>query len=350
MEQYDKIWRETVLKNFEVFAKKYFKIKDKRGQIVPLVLNKPQKKVLEKIEGMILRGVPIRLLILKARQKGISTFIEAYIFWRTSFRFHRSSAIVSHEAKSTDHLYGMFLRYYANLPDALKPELQTKNEKGLTYAKLDSFTTCWTAGSGDVASSYTLLDLHLSEVPKWENAKTALISLLQTVPDHADTMVIMESTAKGIGGEFYDRWQMAKAGESDYDYVFLSWLIDDEYTLAFRDEDEKYKLENSIDEIEDGLIKAGATLEHLNWRRRIGLPGKCGGDIDLFRQEYPSNDVEAFVSSGSPVFDAQKCYIYFTEAQRFTPQTGNLVYTKDKKDVIWTPNERGYIQILSDSV
>ncbi len=354
-EQQQKIWVKTVLQDFKVYAKKYLKIKTKEGKIVPLILNKPQRIVLEAIEGQIQAGVPIRLLVLKARQKGISTLIEAYIFWRTSNRYHRSSAIVSHEAKSTDHLYGMFKRYYNNLPDSLKPEYETKNEKGLTYGKLDSFIKCWTAGSGDVASSYTLLDLHLSEIPKWINAKTTLISLLQTVPDHKDTMIIMEATAKGIGGEFYDRWQTAKEGKSNYTPVFLSWLVDDEYTLEFRDDEDRKQLEKSLDDIEYGLIEAGATMEHLNWRRRIGLPDKCGNDIDYFRQEYPSNDVEAFIASGSPVFDVNKCNIHFMEAQKFIPIMGNLEYSKYGKDgkgteVIFVPNERGYIKIFDKSL
>ena len=335
-----------VLKDFRIFAKKYLKIKDKFAKIVPLILNKAQEIVLSKIEDQIRRGVPIRLLVLKARQKGISTLIEAYIFWRTSLRFHRSSAVVSHEAKSTDHLYSMFLRYYDNLPEQLKPELDKRNEKGLIYGKLDSYIRCWTAGSGDVASSYTLLDLHLSEVPKWPDAKTALTSLLQTVPDHNDTMVIMEATAKGIGGEFYDRWQLAKAGESNYEPVFLSWLLDDEYTLNFKDDLDRQHLVNGVDKIEEGLLKAGATLEHLNWRRKIGLPDKCGNDIDQFRQEYPSNDVEAFIASGSPVFDIPTCYANLQSSQSFKPKIGNLEWVGS--DVIFRENERGYVKIYKD--
>lgn len=345
MTEQERKWVKDVLHQFRVFAKLYLKIKDKRGKIVPFVLNKAQEIVLSKIEDQIRRGVPIRLLILKARQKGISTLIEAYIFWRTSFRYHRSSAIVSHEAKSTDHLYNMFIRYYDNLPPELKPELDRKNEKGLTYGVLDSFIKCWTAGTGDVASSYTLLDLHLSEVPKWQDAKTTLTSLLQTVPDHNDTMVIMESTAKGIGGEFYDRWQVAKAGESNYEPVFLSWLLDDEYTLPFADKEDELKFERSLDDIELGLIEAGATLYHLHWRRKIGLPDKCGNDIDQFRQEYPSNDIEAFIASGSPFFDQKKCYIYFSEAQKFKPIVGNLEF-KGKDEVVFVENERGYIKLF----
>lgn len=337
-----------ILKDFRQFAPKFLKIKDKNGLIIPLVFNKPQLRALEIIDNIKEKKQPIRLLVLKARQKGFSTLFEAFIFWRTTFQYHRKSAIVGHKVDATNNLYAMTKRYFKYLPDAMKPQVEASNEKVLRYGILESEIKLYTAESGDVGSSDTLQDLHLTEVAKWRDPKTSLTALLQTVPDKPNTMVVMETTAKGIGGEYYDRWQMSKSGESNYYPLFISWLFDDEYTLKFRDEDEKYKLERSLDDIEFGLQEAGATLEHLNWRRRIGLPDKCGNDVDQFRQEYPSNDVEAFIASGSPVFDANKCYIYFTESQKFKPRIGDLRYTKDKKDVVFEESERGSLFLFKD--
>lgn len=344
--QHIDLWKE--INDFKVFAEKYLKIKDKAGEIVPLVLNKAQLIVLSKIEEQIRRGVPIRIIVLKARQKGISTLIEAYIFWRTSFKFQRKSAIVGHKVDATNNLYAMTKRYLKYLPQVLQPQIEASNEKVLRYGALESEIKLYTAESGDVGSSDTIQDLHLTEVAKWRDPKTSLTALLQTVPDKPNTMVVLETTAKGIGGEFYDRWQMAKNGESNYIPIFLSWLIDDEYTLKFENQEDKDKLINSIDEIEEGLLSAGATLEHLNWRRKIGLPDKCGNDVDQFRQEYPSNDIEAFIASGSPVFDANKCYIHFTEASRFNPLRGNL--EGNDKEVVFRQSERGYINIFDESL
>ena len=53
---------------FRLFARKHLKIKDKDGNIVPFLLNKAQEIVLEAIEGMIQAGLPVRMIILKARQ------------------------------------------------------------------------------------------------------------------------------------------------------------------------------------------------------------------------------------------------------------------------------------------
>ena len=297
----------ALINDFRKFCPKYLKIKDKAGNIVPLVMNKAQEIVLETIEKMIQEGKPIRLIILKARQKGISTIVEAFIFFRTTYKKNRKAAIIGHESDSTDNMWEMTNRYYDNLPMFLQPQKKHHNAKELTFARTKSEVMFWTAEKGDVGSSHTVQDAHLTEVSKWRDAKTTLTALLQTIPDKPNTMVIMESTANGFGGEFHDRWLMAKRGQGNYVPIFLSWLIDDEYTLQFKTEEERERFGTNLDEIEKGLIDKGATLEHLKWRRDIGLPDKCGGDVDKFQQEYPASDMEAFITSGSPFFDVQIC-------------------------------------------
>jgi hypothetical protein len=334
--------------DFRVFAQKYLKIKDKKGNIVPLIINAAQEIVLQTIEEMILAGVPIRIIVLKARQKGISTLIEAYIFWRTTYKKNRKAAVIGHKLDATNNLWDMTNRYYDNLPGYLQPQKEHHNAKELTYAKTKSEIVFFTAETGDVGSSQTIQDLHITELSKWRDAKTSLASLLQTVPDEPNTLVVMESTAKGFGGEFYDRCQMAKNGESNYRFIFLSWLIDDEYTLPFDSEDKKRHLENTLDEIEKNLILLGATLEHLNWRRVIGLPDKCGNDPDIFKQEYPSTPEEAFITSGRPVFDNTICNKNYVNSKP-PIKIGDLEWVYGDKgeeiDVMFIDNPRGYIKI-----
>ena len=43
-------------------------------------------------------------------------------------------------------------------------------------------------------------------------------------------------------------------------------------------------------------------LEFLHWRWRIGIPDKCDGHLEHFKQEYPSTPAEAFIASGKNVF------------------------------------------------
>lgn len=338
-----------LLRDFRLFAVRYLKIKDKKGNIIPLEINTAQEIVLTQIEKLISEGKPIRLIILKARQKGISTLIEAYIFWRTTYRKNRKSAVIGHERDATDNLWDMTNRYFNNLPEWLQPEKQYHNAKELTYKRTGSEMIFWTAEKGDVGSSHTVQDLHITELSKWRDPKTSLTALLQTVPDEPNTLVVMESTARGFGGEFYDRWQDAKNGNGNYVPIFLSWLIDDEYTIPFSTEEEKNKFKEQLDDIEKDLVKKGATLEHLCWRKKIGLPDKCGNDVDMFRQEYPSDDIEAFVTTGSPVFNVTICRENYMDAKE--PKRGELYYEHDKEGKIigarFEESKKGYIRIHS---
>jgi hypothetical protein len=333
---------------FRLFARKHLKIKDKDGNIVPFVLNRAQEIVLSAIEEMITAGLPVRMIILKARQKGISTLIEAYIFWRTTYQANRKSAVIGHVRDATDNLWDMTNRYYDNLPQYFQPEKKYHNSKELTYSKTKSEMIFWTAETGDVGSSHTVQDLHITELSKWRDPKTTLTSLLQTVPDKSNTMIIMESTANGFGGEFYNRCKAAMAGKSKYKFIFLSWLIDDEYTLQFADQKELDAFKSNLDETEQDLLNKGATYEHLKWRREIGLPDKCGHDVDKFKQEYPSDPIEAFVTSGRPVFDAKICQRKYIELEDKKPyKIGDLEIINDKK-VEFIENPDGYIKLFKE--
>jgi len=123
---------------------------------------------------------------------------------------------------------------------------------------------------------------------------------LQAVPDEPGTCVIFESTAMGVGGEFHDLYWKAKRGESDYVAVFLPWFINPEYSKM---PPEGFKFDWSDEELE--MKKSlGLTTEQLVWRR-YAIANLCGGDLNKFKQEYPSTDEEAFLTSGMRKYNLQ---------------------------------------------
>lgn len=127
-----------------------------------------------------------------------------------------------------------------------------------------------------------------TEVAFWRDAKETMLALLQTVPDELNTMIVIESTANGVGGWFYDTWKAATAGENDYIPIFLSWFDLPEYSKSFDDDEEKQNLINSLSNYEKELIKKyNLTHEQINWYRYT-LKNKCDNDHDTMKQEYPS--------------------------------------------------------------
>src|SRR3979411_582983 len=53
----------------------------KKGVLIPFVWNKAQLRTWKLMQSLIAQGLPIKLVVLKARQVGISTFFCAYLFW-----------------------------------------------------------------------------------------------------------------------------------------------------------------------------------------------------------------------------------------------------------------------------
>jgi len=320
------------VQNFKSFSFNYLKIRDKKGDIVPFNLNQAQKKIYNKYEELKKQNKPIRFIILKARQEGVSTLFEGLIFQRNSFEGNRKAVIIGHEQEASNNLFAMFKRFYEHLPEPIKPILEHSNEKKLSYKKLKSEIKVYSAESGEkVGRSSTNQDIHCTELGFWRDAKASMLALLQTVPDKPNTMVVIESTANGIGGWFYDTWQDAVNRRNDFIPIFLAWFDLPEYSKKL--ENEEILAVNTLTDYEKDLQRRyNLTLEQLNWRRYT-LRNKCNSDIDLFNQEYPDCPETAFITTGRPVFDINVCLQNKEKARKpiFQGYLEPIYNTTDKK-------------------
>ncbi len=316
--------------NTKLFLEKHLKIKDKQSEIVPLMLNKAQLKLYEAIKAQHSEGKPVRAIILKARQMGFSTLVEGIIFKETATQANINSGVVTHEISATNNLFRMSKRFYDELDDDFKPSLKANNAKILEFdfASGNSAIKCMTAGNTSIGRSDTFQNLHISEYAYWAGEKKeTLTGLLQAVPNHKDTMVIIESTANGYD-DFKDMWDKAVSGENDFIPVFCAWQEHKEYTLAYNGF-ELTEEETRLKEI------YSLTNEQLTWRRWC-IKNNCGGNTDLFKQEYPSCAQEAFLMSGLPVFDNVKVIQRMEQLRGMQFKTGAFVYgwnnpeTKDR--------------------
>jgi hypothetical protein len=66
---------------FADFAARHLFIRDKTGSIVPLKLNAVQRLVHARIVDQRARTGRVRMLVLKARQPGVSTYVEGRFYW-----------------------------------------------------------------------------------------------------------------------------------------------------------------------------------------------------------------------------------------------------------------------------
>ena len=298
--------------NTKLYIENLLKIKDKNSKIIPFKLNQPQQKLYDTIKELKQQHKPVRIIILKARQMGFSTLTEAILFKETATKHNVTSGIIAHENKATNNLFNMSKLYYDNLPEPMKPQLQNRNAQELifnnpTNTGLNSKIICMTADK-DAGRSGTYNFLHLSEFAFWQgNKEEAFTSIMQTVPNNENSIVIIESTANGYE-YFKTLWDKAVNKETDFVPVFVGWNELTEYSIpytGFKKTEEEITLQKNYE----------LTDDQLEWRRWC-IRNNCAGDIKKFNQEYPICPEEAFISSGNCVFDTEIIHKRLGELQK----------------------------------
>lgn len=323
------------------------KIKTKSGTVVPFRLNDAQRKLYAVAKRQQDAGKPVRLIILKARQLGFSTLTEGLIFHACATRKNVNALIVAHREDATANLFRMSKLFYDELPAPVKPMLRASNAQELVFENpsklrserearpgLRSRIRCATAGGRGIGRSDTLQCVHLSEYAFWpdgaDGKASTLAGILQAVPSLPGTMVVIESTANGFE-DFKERWDAAVAGENDFEPVFFAWFENPDYSMPVVPGTEWTPEERDL------KATYQLTDEQLQWRRWC-IANNCGGSLDMFRQEYPASPGEAFLHSGTGVFDNEQIVL---RLERLPGPAGRGEFA----DGEWTESETGAITL-----
>ena len=285
-------------------------IRTKKEALVPFKLNRPQQKVHNLITSLRACNKPIRLVCLKARQEGMSTYFGGLLFKRTVTKHFVNSIVEAHKDDPSIVLFKMHTLFYQRLPNELRPMKKYSSKRELNFENphpdpkmegsdlgLQSSLSVFTAGSEDLSRSRTIHNLHWSEVAFTKGADAVHGVTLSAVPKPpAPSMVFYESTANGPSGLFHDLFWEAWEGQNDWTAVFLPWFELEEYQMPVGPDFVLDEYENKIRETYD------LSFEQMAWRRYV-LSNDFRGDESKFMQEYPANPKEAFQSSVNAVFD-----------------------------------------------
>jgi hypothetical protein len=284
------------------YAAKCLKIRSKAGRIRLLKLNPVQRFIHEKLERQKKDTGKVRALVLKARQPGVSTYVAARFYWRVTHERGRRAFILTHREQATTNLFAIAKRFHDHVPSLVKARVTARNAKALTFGRLDSGYQVGTALAQGVGRSDTIQFFHGSEVAHWSQAEEHAAGVLQAVPGEDGTEIVLESTANGVGGLFYNMWQAALRGEGDYQAIFIPWFKHDEYQSP-----PPLKWKRSIECANyAALHRLTPAQAHWAWNKNAelaaagGLPGD--GFTWRFRQEYPATSQEAFQVSGDKGF------------------------------------------------
>ena len=297
----------------------------------------PQRILVSRFEAKRKAGEPIRLILLKARQWGGSTTTQLYMAWLQFF--HKkglNSLIIAHQGTASDEIKDMFdlmikkhpvefLHRVGEVYSENEPKLVGVGKSGSTHRvpQRECKIKVGTAErpNGCRGGAYSLV--HLSEVGLWQKTEgkspeDIVRSACSGILAKPYTMIVMESTANGTGNFFHREYSAAADPKvkSQYEALFIAWFQIEHYSLPFNSAEElrdfaKQLWENRNNAYtpsnreESGrylwsLWERGASLEAIHWYiyERAGK-----NDFAVMAAEFPSDDVEAFVHSGTMVFD-----------------------------------------------
>lgn len=294
--------------DFEFWASTCVVIRDKiSGEEMLFKLNRSQRKLLARLERQRLAGKPIRAILLKARQWGGSTLIQIYMAWIQIFwKVNWNSAVIADVEDQANNIRGMYSLMANRHPDyvqsvTLKP--YERSQKTRVMKERGNIIAVGSMQKPEGLRSFDFKMAHLSETGLWKETKgkkpeDLAQAIRAGIPNVPYSMVVVESTAKGVGNFFHREWLSAKnhGGLEKYEPVFVGWH-----------EIEMYEEKVTQAEIGDLLKRfteyhwwlwdyCGATLDAIKWY--MNFKERENYDDWRMQSEFPSDDVEAFQSTG----------------------------------------------------
>ncbi len=162
----EKAIRQRLKDDFEHYAARCLKIRPKHLEgeaqpgLIPFRLNAVQQQLHARIEDQRARAGRVRILVLKARQPGVSTYVAGRYFWKVTHHRGIRVFILTHSDKATANLFAMAETYYEHCPGLIRPQIKASNAKELSFSRLNRAATArerrrrW-ASAAQTRSSYS---------------------------------------------------------------------------------------------------------------------------------------------------------------------------------------------------
>ncbi len=308
--------------------------------------------------------IPFRGIGLKPRKTGLSTAVQAYLYWR-----HRRAGCVSLTFADKDGtsatIQRIFRTFYQN--DRMPwPSIVKEANQQFIFSN-ESRAERETARNANLGRGSTPLMQHRSEVAHFLegdkiDAGRALAGANEATALVAGSFIMDESTPNGWGNYFARQYWGDPEGDSpelrapavffsDYlnghrgnGYIkfFAPWF-------KFRDNDDREATREHLERVkgtltpkEIALIRAHSlTLTQISWRRK--KIAECKSE-SFFVQEHTEDERLAFLLAGRPFFDIEAIDKLMNYARAHCPEIGRLVRQPNGK-VQFHPDPQGRFHI-----
>lgn len=351
--------QEEIQHNPDYLVEMCFHIVDKDKNTSPFFFNEVQRHFINRLkkanqeykEG---KRLFKKFLVLKGRQMGFTSLITGYQLACTITNKNFEGFTAADEDANTAAIFENKGKYiYSMLPDKIKPSEKYNNKKQLLFENLHSSWEIKTA-SKNMGRSRTINFFHGSEASFWKDGIAGVQAGLGEAMTK-DATQILESTANGYN-EFKDLWD-----SGEWENCFYEWWVTKEYRFDFESEEKKKAFIADVDTKPEWIYERcrwlrdfkGLDIEQVYW-----YFNKYKGYIvkDIIKQEYPCTPDEAFLASGSCIFDKEKIiqrkeYLK-TYYEKKPPIRGDFIITWRDPNVMdlpvayaWFDNPSGNITI-----
>jgi hypothetical protein len=280
-------------------AAEWLKVRDRRGELQPLVANAAQLRFEER------RGR--QNIVLKARQMGVTTWVAGRFFLRTITQPGTLTLQVAHTREAAEAIFQMVQRMWEHLPEEWKqgPLRRSRANAGqMVFSEMDAEYRVASACDASAGRGLSIQNLHCSEVSRWPGDAAETLAGLRAALT-PDGEMVLESTPYGAYGAFYEEWGAGvgvDGGDGGLVRHFLPWWMEAAYVGQRVDV-------GAMTEAERLLVERhGLSGEQIGYRR--SLERSYGG---LRVQEFAEDAETCFRASGACFFDVEAIDLRLSE-------------------------------------
>ena len=309
-------------RDFRVFAQEQLKISG-----TPISFWPCQIPLLESVERQMADRGFVRSIWLKSRQVGASTLAQALIAWRAMLWPNINAVVIADQAERSRTLFDIAKSFYEQMDESIRPVGRYVSKRELFFANpsrvsgfrdpgLRSRIVVDSAHKKNIAIGANWSAVHLSECARFPDPKFVLDGVIPAVHRVPGTMIIIESSAEMSGTWYRDFFEASQRGETGFDAVFVPWFLQPEYYLCpvcyaayptvcqdpAHEVQAKKIVELDADE-QHIITEYHLRLGHIVWMRE--KLSEMGNDWNLFRQNFPLEPDDAWVTPGAQAFPAK---------------------------------------------